>query len=110
MKNRAETHTASPEELIATIQKLMDEVEAIIARPAEAVSETGARFSELRERLAETTERLNDKLNGAYKTAKRTVVDTARKTDDTIRSHPYPSLGLALGVGVIVGMFLRRSD
>jgi ElaB/YqjD/DUF883 family membrane-anchored ribosome-binding protein len=106
-----EAHPGSPEELVQTIQKLMDEVEAIIANPSEALSgETGQKLNELRERFSGATERLNEKLNGMYRSVRRNVVDGAHKADDTIRSHPYESLAIALGVGVLLGAFLRRSD
>jgi ElaB/YqjD/DUF883 family membrane-anchored ribosome-binding protein len=36
------------------------------------------------------------------------VVAGARCTDATIREHPYQSLALALGVGVIAGALLSR--
>lgn len=32
----------------------------------------------------------------------------ARKTNQTIRAHPYQSLAVALGIGVLVGALLRR--
>lgn len=107
-RTKSENH-ASPEELIQTIQKLMDEVEAIIARPDQMVGEAGAKFSELRQRFSEATERMNDKLNGMYKSVRKNVVDGAQKTDETIRSHPYESLAIALGAGVLLGAFLRRN-
>jgi ElaB/YqjD/DUF883 family membrane-anchored ribosome-binding protein len=49
-----------------------------------------------------------DKLNDYYGTAKEKVVAGARRTDETIRSHPYESLAVALGVGVLVGALIRR--
>lgn len=33
---------------------------------------------------------------------------TARKTDETIRSHPYESIGIAFGVGLLLGVVLKR--
>ena len=99
----AESST-SPEELIANIQKLMDEVEDIVNRPASALHNgVGSRLADLQERLSGMT----DSVRGAYKTARRNVVAGAHKTDETIRSHPYQSLAVALGVGMLVGALLR---
>ncbi|HVU33423.1 MAG TPA: hypothetical protein VHE61_08305 [Opitutaceae bacterium] len=32
----------------------------------------------------------------------------AKRVDDTIREHPYESIGIALGVGILLGALLRR--
>lgn len=32
----------------------------------------------------------------------------ARKADDAIRSHPYESIGIAFGFGLLLGALLRR--
>jgi ElaB/YqjD/DUF883 family membrane-anchored ribosome-binding protein len=97
--------SVSPEELLTNLQKLMDQVEAAIAEPAEgADEENGQLISQLKDRLSTATA----KLNGVYKNARRRVIDGAQKADETIRSHPYESLAVALGVGVLLGALLRR--
>jgi ElaB/YqjD/DUF883 family membrane-anchored ribosome-binding protein len=35
---------------------------------------------------------------------------TARATDKMLRQSPYASVGLAFGVGLLVGLLLRRND
>jgi ElaB/YqjD/DUF883 family membrane-anchored ribosome-binding protein len=32
----------------------------------------------------------------------------ASKADDTIRMHPYESIGVAFGLGILIGVLLRR--
>ena len=34
----------------------------------------------------------------------------AKATDQVIRENPYKALGIALGVGAIIGYLLRRRD
>jgi ElaB/YqjD/DUF883 family membrane-anchored ribosome-binding protein len=101
--------STSPEELIANIQKLMDEVESIVSHPGEAIANgTGHRLADLQEKLSDMTHRVK----GAYKTARRNVVNGAHKTDEAIRSHPYQSIAIGVGIGLVVGALLRgrRSD
>jgi ElaB/YqjD/DUF883 family membrane-anchored ribosome-binding protein len=43
---------------------------------------------------------------GSYFRAQDKVVDVAQATDDRIRSNIYASLGIALGVGAIIGFFI----
>jgi ElaB/YqjD/DUF883 family membrane-anchored ribosome-binding protein len=33
----------------------------------------------------------------------------AKATDKTIREHPYQAIGIALGVGVLIGLLVSRS-
>lgn len=105
MKNRQDTSTAeTPEQLIEHISRLMAEAEAMITGP---VSEhAGGKLAEIKERLESARERLTD----AYGRARQGVVAGAKYTDETIRTHPYQSLAVALGVGVLIGALIRRSN
>ncbi len=55
------------------------------------------------------------RLAGALENAKRTcdaiqkrAVAGARATDQAIRTHPYQSIGIALGAGTVIGYLLAR--
>lgn len=45
-----------------------------------------------------------------YGVARKKVVSGARQADDAIRSHPYESLAIALGVGVLLGALIKRRE
>ncbi len=66
--------------------------------------QAGQRLSEIRSRLAaalesakETCENLGEKTAAA-----------ANATDRTIREHPYESIGVAFGVGLLIGVLVAR--
>ena len=40
--------------------------------------------------------------------SKESVKETAKKTDEAIPSHPYESMGIAFGVGILVGVLIGR--
>lgn len=105
MKNRHDSATAeTPEQLIEHISRLMAEAEAMISGP---VTEQGSgRLADIRERL----ESARDQLTAAYGQARKKVVAGAKYTDETIRANPYQSLAIALGVGVLLGALIRRSN
>ncbi len=66
--------------------------------------QAGEKVSELRSRLAAA-------LESAKATGQRLEEKTlaaAKVTDRTIREHPYESLGIAFGVGVLVGVLVAR--
>jgi ElaB/YqjD/DUF883 family membrane-anchored ribosome-binding protein len=107
MKNRHDTGTTAetPEQLIEHISRLMAEAEAMIAGPVSEPA-TSTKLADIKERLQDARERLGD----VYTRARRSVIAGAKYTDETIREHPYYSLGVALGVGVLLGALIRRSD
>jgi ElaB/YqjD/DUF883 family membrane-anchored ribosome-binding protein len=108
MKNRHEDTEATaetPEQLIEHISRLMAEAEAMIAGPI--AEQTGGKIEEMKARL----EAARDKLGDMYGKARKNVVAGAKYTDETIRTYPYQSLAVALGVGVLIGALIgRRSN
>jgi ElaB/YqjD/DUF883 family membrane-anchored ribosome-binding protein len=42
--------------------------------------------------------------------ATRAIADTARRTDRRIRTHPYQSLAIALGAGLLVGLVAGKRN
>jgi ElaB/YqjD/DUF883 family membrane-anchored ribosome-binding protein len=106
MKNRTESHAAeaTPEELLQNIHRLMNEVEALIAQPGTPEDGADSKLAHLRTRLNGATEKLQD----FYQSARKKITAGARQADETIRSHPYESMAVALGVGVLLGVLIRR--
>ena len=66
----------------------------------------GEKTEAMRERLQHAQERLEQ----FYTTARARVISGARTTDATIRAHPYESLAVAIGVGVLIGALVRRNS
>ncbi len=102
MKNRTSTHE-STDAVIENLRSLIAEAEKILnegaAEPAsEALADLKARLEDARHRAEEL-----------YQDARKKVVAGARQADETIRAHPYESLAIALGVGVLLGALLRRN-
>ena len=81
---------------------------AAIAKDAEEIfggdgEQVAARAKEIRDRLAEAlaaTDQTIERLAGPGK--------PAGAIDQAIRDNPYKAVGLAVGVGLILGLLLRR--
>jgi len=57
------------------------------------------------------TDQAHAKLERALEAAdslKERARDGVKATDKVIRDYPYPSLGIAFGVGVLVGFLMQR--
>ncbi|HWA10387.1 MAG TPA: hypothetical protein VG838_13115 [Opitutaceae bacterium] len=92
----------TPEELVAQIDELMEEAEALVVGPlAGAAAEE---FHALRSRV----HHLQTDLARIYGDTRDRIVAAARAADRTVRAHPYESLLIAAGAGVVIGLCLRR--
>lgn len=92
----------TPSELAQELKKLIGDAERILVETAsEQVDET---VVELRKRLREKI----DHLQSLYDQTEEPVLSTLSATDKRVREHPYQSLGVAVGIGVIIGLILRK--
>ncbi|MDB6110734.1 MAG: hypothetical protein JWR69_2484 [Pedosphaera sp.] len=60
------------------------------------------------ENFQETTEDLQNRMGEFWETSKERASEYARVTDRRIRENPYQTIGIALGLGLIIGMLLNR--
>ena len=94
----ASAENGSPRKVLQDVRVLMRDVESL-------VKEAGLRFS------AKSRDELDValvKMNAARKRLEAQAKKTAEHTAVVVRKHPYESLGVALGVGVILGLILGR--
>ena len=54
------------------------------------------------------TERLVDDIKDIVQRAEEKAVESAKMADKVVRDRPYQAIGIALGVGVLLGLFFRR--
>jgi ElaB/YqjD/DUF883 family membrane-anchored ribosome-binding protein len=80
---------------------LAEDAQALLAATAN-VAET--KVIEARKRLNVALER--GKL--AWEKVQNGAVAKAKATDVVIRDHPYQAIGIAFGIGALLGLFLRR--
>jgi ElaB/YqjD/DUF883 family membrane-anchored ribosome-binding protein len=68
--------------------------------------------SRLENSTAETrgaaAEKLVDDLKAIIQRAEQKAVESAKAADRVVRDHPYQTIGVAFGLGVLLGVLLRR--
>src|SRR5436309_6734845 len=109
-RNVMETNVAKPalEHEAVTRQKLVADLKVVV-RDAEALIKATA--GELGEKAKEARARLMDALETAKMTCHRLeekAVAGAKATDKIIREHPYQSIGIAFGLGLLIGVLVNR--
>ena len=63
------------------------------------------------EKVADARKRVADALESAKEIAGRVrdqAVDYAKATDDAVHEHPYQAIGIAFGVGALLGYLVSR--
>ncbi|MBC8039018.1 MAG: DUF883 family protein [Opitutaceae bacterium] len=94
----------SPEQIMENLRTLIAEAEKTLG--AEFTEGAEESMGALRERLAEAKQKAEHYLL----IVRDKVVQGAKQTDIAIRAHPYESLAIALGVGVLLGVLLGRKS
>ena len=89
------------DKLVADLKRVVRDSEELLLATAGAA---GDKAQEVRERLTD-----------ALETAKRTchrleekAVEGAKAADRVVREHPYQSIGVAFGIGLLIGVLVTR--
>jgi ElaB/YqjD/DUF883 family membrane-anchored ribosome-binding protein len=84
-------------------EHLLEDAQALLAATAHVAEE---KVVEARKRLTSAIEKGKETWNNVQEKA----IAGAKATDQVIRDNPYKALGIALGVGAIIGYLLRRRN
>lgn len=91
----------STEKLLEDVKQVVQDGEELLRAGAGELSEKGkaarARLAAALESAKETGRRLQEK-----------TVAGAKATDKVIREHPYQSIGIAFGIGLLIGVLVNR--
>ncbi len=89
-------------------EKIKEDLRALVRDAEELLKAT---TSDVSEKTKEVRSRLKETLEQAKVTYRRLqdkTVAAAKATDKVIREHPYESLGIAFGVGLLIGVLVAR--
>jgi ElaB/YqjD/DUF883 family membrane-anchored ribosome-binding protein len=83
------------------VGQLAEDARALVAATADVA---GEKVSEARKRLAAALERGKE----IYGRVRENAVDGAKAADEAVHEHPYQAIGIALGVGALIGFLVGR--
>ena len=95
------TNEANMEKLVADLKILSRDAEAVLQVTA---GQAGEKMNELRSRLSTAL----DSAKATCHRIEEKAVAGAKVADKAIREHPYESVGVAFGVGLLVGVLVGR--
>jgi len=85
------------------VQSLAEDAQALLHATTDVA---GEKVAEARRRLSAAIERGKE----TWENVQERAVAGAKATDQVIRDHPYQSIGIAFGVGALIGFLLSRRD
>ncbi len=97
---------AARERVLADLKALAGDAEALLRATADDASD---KAMEARARLNAAVEKAKLTCTDLHERGAAAVKDAAKKADDTIRTHPYESIAIAFGVGLLAGVLLKRN-
>ncbi len=92
---------SATDRLVTDLKRLVRDSEDLLHTTKDAV---GDKAQEVRERLTDAldaTKRTCRDLEGK-------AIEGAKAADKTIREHPYQTIGVAFGVGLLIGVLVAR--
>ena len=95
-------------EIEESVEKLLHDLNAVVHDGEELLK---AGVNEIGERGLAARERLNAALDAARETRRKLekgAIAGAKATDRVVREHPYESIGIAFGVGLLFGVLINR--
>jgi ElaB/YqjD/DUF883 family membrane-anchored ribosome-binding protein len=97
----AATTEVSREKLAQDLRVLIHDAEELLKA---GTTEASGKVEDLKARLQTSVGRMKEHYHHAHDK----LVDGAKATDKVIREHPYESIGLAFGIGLLIGVLVTR--
>ena len=97
--------TSSSDRLLNDLHQVVTDAESLLRATAD---QTSAGASELRARVQSTLDRAKSSLGEFQAAAVDRAKAASKATDDYVHDNPWQSVGVAAGVGLLIGLLLSR--
>ncbi len=91
--------------LIADLKTVMDDAEALLRATS---AQTGEKIQEVRARAEESLRQARARLSEVEEEALRRARELADATEEYVRDNPWQSVGIAAGIGLVLGILISR--
>ena len=98
-------NVASKDKLVQDLKIVSTDAEDLLRATA---STAGERVAAAREKVSESLQRAKVKLAEVEDVIIDRSKQAARVTDEYVRDNPWRAVGIAAGIGVIIGMLISR--
>jgi ElaB/YqjD/DUF883 family membrane-anchored ribosome-binding protein len=102
--SEAET-PVNKDKLIADLKLVIADADELLRATA---GQTGEKLTALREKIQDNLAKAKDNLADMQADVIEKAKAAGRATDEYVHDHPWKSVGIAAGVGLIVGLLISR--
>lgn len=95
-----------------TSEKLMQDMRVVVADAEDLLKatagQTGERIEKIRAKAEESLRAARNRIQIAGKSMQETATEAARTVDEQVHNNPWTAIGIAAGVGLVLGIILGR--
>jgi len=102
MNARVEVNT---DQLVSDLKTVMQDAEALLKATSTL---TGEKIQEVRARAEESLRQAQTRLTEVEEEAMRRAREIAEAADEYVHENPWQSVGIAAGIGLVLGLLLGR--
>lgn len=99
------TTDVNKDKLVADLKLVVADAEELLRATA---SQAGEKVSAARERIQASLASAKVKLGDAERAALEKAKEAAKATDDYVQENPWQAVGIAAGVGLLLGLLIGR--
>jgi len=97
---------AAKEKLVGDLKTLIGDAEELLKASA---NQAGEKFSVARQKIEQSLVEGKKSLADAEKLLVKKSKEAADVADDYVRENPWGAVGIAAGIGIVLGLLIRRS-
>ena len=93
------------DKLVADLKAVVQDAEALLRATS---SQTGEKIQEARARAEDSLRQAKARLTQVEEEALKRARELADATEDYVRDNPWQSVGIAAGIGLVLGVLISR--
>lgn len=101
----AQSSDVTTDKLVEDLKVVMRDAEALIKATS---AQTGEKIQEVRARAEESLRQARTRLTAIEDEALQRAREVADATEEYVKENPWQAVGIAAGVGLLVGLLLSR--
>jgi ElaB/YqjD/DUF883 family membrane-anchored ribosome-binding protein len=99
------SNEATTNQLMSDLKTVMSDAEALLKATS---NQTGERIQEVRARAEESLRQARERVTQVEQDALKAAREMAEATEEYVRDNPWQAIGVAAGVGLLLGIVLGR--
>jgi ElaB/YqjD/DUF883 family membrane-anchored ribosome-binding protein len=105
MNDMPDNLQSGQERLVRDLRAVVDDAELLLRL---AVKDAGQTYEDARGRLQQSLQTAKASLVSAEEAVTERATRAARATDDYMRTHPWETIGIGAGIGLLIGLLMSR--